>query len=111
MNEPGGYTCRCLEGFKGNGYDCEAIETDSQSSEIAPTPNVPSLAPEHWLCDQCSDNADCFQGVCQCRQGWTGDGFECSPNCPEDLVWSVDRCVAASSEEEGSSFYNFKKVH
>lgn len=55
---------------------------------------------DKWYCDQCSDNAECFQGVCVCKNGWNGDGIECSYNCPADFVWSIDRCVVINSSDE-----------
>lgn len=104
-NELGGYSCRCQSGFTGNGYICESVpdfSTAQPDETQATTPNIPSLAPEHWLCDQCSDNAECLQGVCVCKNGWNGDGIECLYNCPAEYVWSVDRCVPITSDEEES---------
>lgn len=71
------------------------------------TPIIPGLAPEHWLCDQCSEHADCTKGVCVCRNGWNGDGIECAYNCQDDSVWNIDRCEPInpnSDEEEGNAF-------
>lgn len=128
----GGYSCRCRSGFRGNGYTCyeetvvsepvtepepepspepsfETTEEPSTSSApIDSTPNIPGLAPEHWLCDQCSEHADCVQGVCICRNGWNGDGIECVYNCQDDSVWTIDRCIPINSDEEESNF--LKKV-
>lgn len=111
FNQLGGYSCQCREGFRGNGYTCYAEsvsatteEQTTQISTVESTPNIPSLAPGHWLCDQCSEHADCVQGVCVCRNGWNGDGIECSYNCQDDSVWNIDRCEPInpnSDEEEG----------
>lgn len=129
-NELGGYSCRCRDGFRGNGFICEGIsdhanvptQTDptapaeqtepSQATEVAEesesiTTELPDLTTssgvvvtERWVCDQCSDNAECFQGVCICKNGWNGDGYECNYNCPSDFVWSIDRCVSISTSDE-----------
>lgn len=80
-------------------YECTA-----SSSTYEATPSIPGLAPEHWLCDACSEHADCNQGVCVCRNGWNGDGIECVYNCQDDSVWDIDRCIpipANSEEDEG----------
>lgn len=58
------------------------------------------VAPEHWLCDQCSEQAECNQGVCVCKNGWNGDGIECAYNCPDDYVWNIDRCEPINSNSE-----------
>lgn len=59
-----------------------------------------SLNPEHWQCDQCSENAECLQDVCVCKHGWSGDGIECIYNCPDDRVWSVDQCIPINVDDE-----------
>ena len=111
FNQLGGYGCRCRNGFYGNGYTCyEKVTTPETTEEPVPTttpvddstPNIPGLAPEHWLCDQCSEHADCIQGVCVCKNGWNGNGIECTYNCHDDSVWNIDRCepISANSEEE-----------
>lgn len=103
----GGYSCRCRSGYTGNGYNCRSRVQDEyteepQSSTTDSTPSIPALAPEHWLCDQCSEHADCHQGVCVCKNGWNGDGIECVYNCPDEYVWNIDRCevINSNSEEE-----------
>lgn len=112
FNELGGYSCRCRDGYSGNGHNCESIATNEVSTEqqhqlyttpepyTVPTPNIPSLAPEHWLCDQCSEHAECFKGVCVCKSGWTGNGVECTYNCPPDFEWSVDRCIPVNPPDD-----------
>ena len=89
-----GYVCECLQGYHGNGEQCEA--TDCQTM------------------NNCDPNADCvndpFLGVhrCLCRNGFQGDGVSCSPedcsvqfNCdvnadcvldPRDSRRSMCRC-------------------
>lgn len=102
FNDLGGYGCRCNDGFTGNGYTCtpQVIERfdqpDAAGSETVsttiPTPNFPGLAPEEYLCDQCSENARCENGVCICKDGWNGNGFECLYNCPDESFWNDGRC-------------------
>lgn len=63
-------------------------------------PNIPGLAPHDWLCDQCSEHADCNQGICVCQNGWNGNGIECVYNCPDEYVWNVDRCIRINSNSD-----------
>ncbi|XP_031633983.1 nidogen [Contarinia nasturtii] len=120
FNDLGGYSCRCQDGFFGNGYTCyeqvtqEITEEPIQSASTAyPTPNIPGLAPEHWLCDQCSEHADCIRGVCVCKNGWNGNGVECVYNCRDDSVWNIDRCelINVNSEEEEAEIAPFCDAH
>lgn len=97
INEPGGYSCRCRAGFTGNGMSCVALASDTTEST---TPSIPSLAPEHWLCDQCAPNAVCNQGICQCLAGWHGDGVQCTRQCPNGYENVEDECIPVSDEEE-----------
>ncbi|EDQ84742.1 uncharacterized protein MONBRDRAFT_34543 [Monosiga brevicollis MX1] len=58
-----GATCRCRDGYTGNGYACQANEC------YLGTHN----------CDQNADCADTPTGfTCTCREGWTGDGTSCA---------------------------------
>lgn len=129
-NELGGYSCRCRNGFVGNGFICQRIsdridvpsqtetEEPERQSETSPSTEASEesqdvstegpgstttsgvVVTEKWFCDQCSDNAECFQGVCVCKNGWNGDGYDCIYNCPADFVWSIDRCVPINTSEE-----------
>lgn len=120
-NELGGYTCRCRSEYYGNGFTCyprvasetvESVDTsetyetseETWASSTDSTPSIPALAPEAWLCDQCSEHADCVSGVCICRNGWNGDGIECVYNCRDSEVWNIDRCepINSGSDEEES---------
>lgn len=69
-------------------------------------PKFPALAPNHWLCDQCSEHADCNQGVCICRSGWNGNGIECVYNCPDEYVWNIDRCIPIVSNADDEESEN-----
>lgn len=113
-NEPGGYSCRCLPGFIGNGQSCEAISTEGTEPDDAwesTTPNIPSLAPEHWLCDQCSPYADCNQGICQCRGGWHGDGVQCVRICPEGYDAVDAECIPLSDEDDEGMYPFCQKLN
>lgn len=126
FNDPGGYSCRCRNGFSGNGYLCEPAGSNNYP-ESTEKPDPTLTTPEHYQvshqwhrsqflkiynltfqktlqCDQCSEQANCFNGVCVCNDGWQGDGIECVLNCPVDYTWNVDRCVpAVSDDEEGNN--------
>lgn len=71
----------------------------TQESSPLPVSSAP-LGPEHWQCDQCSEHAECFQNVCVCKHGWSGDGIECNYNCADDSVWSVDQCIPINGDDE-----------
>lgn len=108
VNRLGGYNCYCRGGFYGNGFKCypedgrETTQEPESSTYQESTPNIPGLAPEAFLCDQCSEHADCNKGICVCRNGWRGDGIECTYACPDDSVWNIDRCelINPNSEED-----------
>lgn len=91
INELGGYSCRCRNGYVGNGYICRA------NAEISTTT---SSNDDQYKCSGCSENAECFQGVCACKNGWHGDGIECTYNCEDNFVWSFDQCVPIDGIEE-----------
>lgn len=120
FNDPGGYSCRCREGFTGNGYACEPVASSLHSSESTIQPDPTLTTPEHYQvlllskifenkieekdsvfqCDQCSDRANCLHGVCVCAEGYTGDGIVCTYNCPSEYAWNGDTCIPTVSEED-----------
>lgn len=116
FNEPGGYSCRCRDGFTGNGYACESDDASIvQSSESTVQPDPTLTTPEHYQCDQCSDRANCLNGVCVCADGYIGDGIVCTLNCPHEYVWNGDTetCIpVVTDEDEGnnSSFFLEKLI-
>lgn len=64
QNKPGpGYTCKCLDGFEGDGKDCDDIDECSLDS------------------NNCSKNAKCKNTMgsfnCTCSNGFVGDGVKC----------------------------------
>lgn len=82
-------------------YYGDIIEGKGDKENVAaasPSPNVPSLAPDHWLCDQCSQYAECNRGICTCRPGFRGDGTVCDSVCAEGDAWIVDRCQPTYSD-------------
>lgn len=109
FNELGGYSCRCRDGFVGNGGQCLSIYDVSTTTPLPPIYSLPTIPPiilsdNNWNCaGQCSANAQCIQGVCVCNNGWNGDGIECIYNCPTDYVWSIDKCSPISNVDEEDS--------
>lgn len=98
-NDLGGYSCVCRDGYTGNGYTCSLPRNDG-SMTPSETKNSDELLPENLECSQCSENAECFNNVCVCKNGWSGDGIVCNYNCQYDSVWSIDRCVPSEDEDE-----------
>ncbi|TDG47937.1 hypothetical protein AWZ03_005718 [Drosophila navojoa] len=44
-------------------------------------------------CYSCSPDADCYEGRCSCREGFSGDGYSCANICGHDEVFEHGRCV------------------
>ncbi|KAG4067397.1 hypothetical protein HA402_011951, partial [Bradysia odoriphaga] len=110
FNDPGGYSCRCRDGFTGNGYACEPVASNLHSSESTVQPDPTLTTPEHYQCDQCSDRANCLNGVCVCAEGYTGDGIVCTYNCPNEYVWNGDTCMPAVSDEDEAEVAPFCEI-
>ena len=70
-NTYGGYNCTCMDGYRGDGFNCTNI--DECAEEL----------------DECSEFADCTDTDggynCTCWLGYSGDGFNCT---------EVDECTA-----------------
>lgn len=109
VNRLGGYECTCRSGFYRSGSKCypenDSTETTEETETSTGESNNSGVPPDHWLCDQCSEYADCNNGVCKCRNGWTGDGIECLYNCPDDSVWENDRCVPTIEEDDSKLWF------
>lgn len=106
INEPGGYKCVCIDGYEGNGFQCDLIDAGA-SSVVVPTPantfyEVHSYAPDvrEDHCEHCSEFADCVNGRCECKAGYAGDGYVCENPCDVDQVWNGEACVKQGSNEE-----------
>lgn len=74
VNVPGGYECRCLSGWEGDGYTC----TDMDDCDPDP------CDPVHGSCIDGGPN----KWICECDYGWTG------ATCAFDL----DDCAAGTHE-------------
>lgn len=168
FNEPGGYSCRCRDGYTGNGYICQAAalsgnaapntaydsatrqyQVEHQEQQIHDNnherayenaeqdrrehddrehdhrqheqyeqdhrdyyqergddqqqqkPSNPSGGGgDSWMCDQCSKNAECINGVCTCLSEFHGDGYECVSKCPAGYLWKIDGCTPLESSSD-----------
>ena len=74
INNDGGFTCLCLDGYTGDGRECGDID-------------------ECQLDDTCDANATCtnYDGTftCECDEGYEGDGIDCA---------DVDECMLQTDE-------------
>ncbi|CAK9297424.1 unnamed protein product [Gordionus sp. m RMFG-2023] len=74
--------CRCLEGYLGNGFNCDKIMISSPSS-VSPTPIFTELQDCSQNSNICDKNAECFWDAskklysCRCKIGYLGDGRQC----------------------------------
>jgi len=72
INRPGSFSCKCKDGFVGDGKTCTSVQ-------VCGTANV---------CDPNAICADTNPGFsCTCKSGFRGDGFSCSDidECRENL--------------------------
>ena len=96
-NEEGGYQCHCIDGFEGNGYEC--FNQSSTHSYIEASTEIPVR--QRSCGNSCADNAFCNNdGMCICRPGYNGNGFECQPICGPDTMWNGAECIRTASNEE-----------
>ncbi|XP_023302735.2 nidogen [Lucilia cuprina] len=84
-----------------NVVDREHTETVPESvPEQQPQPSPQPQYPYHSDdCYRCSPYADCLEGRCECREGFSGDGLYCMSNCGHDEAWEDGRCVKVIYEE------------
>ncbi|KHN80174.1 Nidogen-2 [Toxocara canis] len=61
-NTIGSYNCECMAGYRGDGKRCTFVGIGRSSVD----------------CADCSPHATCSNGVCMCKEGFIGDGFNCS---------------------------------
>ncbi|CAG9536724.1 unnamed protein product [Cercopithifilaria johnstoni] len=63
--------CKCTRGYIGNGMECNRKKNLLCSNDTS-------------ICDQ---NAECLStGICQCKQGFEGDGYYCRAECKQQCV-------------------------
>ena len=81
-NTEGGYECKCIAGFHGDGFMCH----DDDECELGT-----------HMCHEfatCSNKLGTYE--CNCNEGYHGDGFTCSDNddCLEDdSLCAPGQCV------------------
>ncbi|KAL7032364.1 hypothetical protein ACKWTF_007298 [Chironomus riparius] len=88
INRIGGYDCICLPEYYGNGYDCQRTEVIQTTPRTPPPPVAP--------CRDCSENAQCLEGVCVCNQGFIGNGQDCSMICAMNEMFDGEKCIKNS---------------
>lgn len=92
-NRNGGYDCVCFPGYEGNGYDCQKISQHE--------PTTPHYGQTMATCNECSENADCSEGVCVCNSGFIGNGHDCRMICAMNEVFNGASCIKVATVEEG----------
>lgn len=131
INELGGYSCRCYNGYQGNGFICDPIppqtqppyvveQTTSREPEPRPVytdmPRYSTSFPEYhqipdaqdqyyYQCDPtCGENAICYERRCLCVDGFSGDGYNCRSLCNGDQIFRDNECVDISVEVDDYEF-------
>ncbi|VDK52925.1 unnamed protein product [Anisakis simplex] len=61
-NTIGSYECECKAAYRGNGKHCTFVGLGRSTID----------------CTECSPDATCLSGICMCKEGFVGDGFNCS---------------------------------
>lgn len=78
---PNSATCLCLQGFTGNGKECQNVP---DCLVTRPDVNFTSSANSHSLGTLCGNGGTCIDGIgnytCLCPLGWTGRG------CRQEIV-------------------------
>lgn len=107
INQIGGYDCQCMQGYEGNGFECQA-SYDPYHHQT--TPRIPYFQPAR--CGDCSENAYCHEGVCICNQGFIGNGHDCQMICAIDESFNGVTCTknAAAAEDEVQPFCNINSI-
>lgn len=125
VNNQGGFSCICAAGFEASGYKCQrrggngtaeghlevstpgymvtAVGSGYGTTVEGLDRNHTEYTPEdnRWdECNDCSPDADCIAGRCECRDGFSGDGVSCVYNCGLDEAWENGQCMPAVFEEQ-----------
>ncbi|XP_057703561.1 fibrillin-3 [Corythoichthys intestinalis] len=122
LNTYGAYNCQCLDGYRGDGFDCDDVDEcqDNTTCSTNMTCNntigsysclcIVGLVYDEGTCvtqDTCQNSSsichplsEChhFQGsfYCQCKDGYEGNGYECS-DVDECDLFQVEICPTFSS--------------
>ena len=81
VNTEGNYSCQCEPGFTGDGYNCTGLFYTWNKSVVF---NISFMKADIDECldDVCEMNAECVNTngsfSCQCKPGFTGDGYNCT---------------------------------
>ncbi|KAI6198389.1 Nidogen-2 [Aphelenchoides fujianensis] len=86
VNTVGSYSCKCADDYVGDGKTCTFVGIASSVDD----------------CGECDEHAVCTHGRCQCKLGFTGDGFNCTDvdECVEK-EWPCDKNAQCVNTEGG----------
>ncbi|CDQ60559.1 unnamed protein product [Oncorhynchus mykiss] len=103
------YICSCLSGFVGDGYTCRGRHLCPYCFSLTVVSHTDIDECEQGRCHR---DAVCYnsQGsfTCQCRPGFHGDGFQCTPGSPEHEKTQCERdreSIQVSSNTGSFSFF------
>ncbi|XP_078619232.1 uncharacterized protein LOC144886471 [Branchiostoma floridae x Branchiostoma japonicum] len=132
-NTPGGHTCACNPGYRGDGYTCAdedectlQIDNCDEHATCANTPGSYTCAcfggfsGDGYTCtddDECAQESTCDEHAtcnntlgsytCACNEGYTGDGNTCTERCSSGFEYWNEACYYLSPNRK--SFFSAER--